>query len=271
MKNKLFIMIFLALGVMFSAQIKKLNDEAIVSQHKRMVFEQWGDWRPYPKYFLGVQTNWAYATLWGSGNLLTPSRNERYRKGPDIRPLRLGGKEMLRQAEVQVQENAVVKTKIEVDSIYARNMADFAHWTPITTDADPLWILYYKRRLSPLHNFPDNPQNYKEWGFESDEIYQKLQQYGFINVLQRELDLLKDKYNMSKKTAMPRGKRFLMYHETMLEWRNFEKKLKSYRKEFNLALNYKDALDKFKRHKPTKRRTDTEIIQEIINKYRTKS
>jgi hypothetical protein len=37
--------------------VKRLNDPAIVAQHKRMVFESWGDWRPYPKYFLGVQTN----------------------------------------------------------------------------------------------------------------------------------------------------------------------------------------------------------------------
>jgi hypothetical protein len=43
----------------------RLNDEAIVSQHKRQVFESWGDWRPYGKYF-GVQTNFAYSTVWES-------------------------------------------------------------------------------------------------------------------------------------------------------------------------------------------------------------
>ncbi|WP_435523426.1 hypothetical protein [Chryseobacterium indoltheticum] len=31
--------------------VKRLNDPAIVAQHKRMTFESWGDWRPYPKYF----------------------------------------------------------------------------------------------------------------------------------------------------------------------------------------------------------------------------
>ncbi|MEW7223596.1 hypothetical protein AB2S25_18390, partial [Elizabethkingia anophelis] len=65
---------FLLMAPALPAQ-NRLNDEAIVSQHKRQVFEAWGDWRPYGKYFLGVQTNFAYSTVWG---MLSPSRNRDY-------------------------------------------------------------------------------------------------------------------------------------------------------------------------------------------------
>jgi hypothetical protein len=41
------------------------------------------------------------------------------------------------------------KIKINVDTLYKRNMQDLAHWTSLTVDADPLWLLYYKRMLSP--------------------------------------------------------------------------------------------------------------------------
>ena len=63
-KGKFFLLLFIATSA-FGQSIKKLNDPSIVAQHKRMTFESWGDWRPYPKYFLGIQTNFAYATVWG--------------------------------------------------------------------------------------------------------------------------------------------------------------------------------------------------------------
>ena len=50
-------------GFFSFGQVKKLNDPSIVAHNKRMVFESWGDFRPYPKYVLGVQTNFAYATV----------------------------------------------------------------------------------------------------------------------------------------------------------------------------------------------------------------
>ena len=65
--KKIRLLAFLLFTVTMSGQVsvKRLNDPAIVAQHKRMTFERWGDWRPYPKYFLGIQTNVAYATVWG--------------------------------------------------------------------------------------------------------------------------------------------------------------------------------------------------------------
>lgn len=268
--NKAFkIILLLMISPFYFGQIKRLNDEAIVSQHKRMVFERWGDFRPYGKWnFLGIQTNFAYATVWG---MWSPRRNRDYKNGSDIRPLKpQGGKEIIRLAELKIQEEQTKKIKVSMDSIYSRNIADFAHWTPLTTEADPLWNLYYKRKLRPLKEFPDQPQNYKEWGFDNPQIYQSLKGVGAIENLQQELDLLKDKLNMSKQMSIPRGKRFLMYHETMLGWRKFLAKIQQHRNRGKMYLSYKEVIDKFKNNNTKKhiKKTDKEIAQEIINKYK---
>lgn len=244
----------------------RLNDNAIVSQHKRMVFERWGDWRPYGKWFLGVQTNFAYATVWG---MWSPKRNKDYKNGQDIRPLKPTGLEVQRLLELEVQKQEAEKIKAESDSIYKRNVQDFAHWTSATVDADPLWVLYYKRMLNPLKSFPEQPQNFREWGFDNQEIYETLKFSGGIDRLQEILDLLKDKYHKSRTMDMPRGKRFLMYHETLMGWRKFKAELFSYNTKGELYLDYKTALDKFRKgRKKYITRTDVEIVQEIMNQYK---
>lgn len=258
------------LGISGNSQtVKRLNDEAIVSQHKRQVFERWGDWRPYGKYFLGVQTNFAYATIWG---WLSPSINQKYKNGADIRPLKLGGIEMQRYAVVEHQRKQAEKIKVEVDTIHKRNMQDFAHWTSTTVSADPLWLLYYKRMLAPLERFPEEPQNYLEWGFKKNETYETLKSVGAIESLQEQLNVLKDKYKQSRTMDMPRGKRFIMYHETLIGWRALQQRISSFNHQGTLLLDYKDMMDKFKRNKnklPSSK-TDMEIIEEVMETYKNR-
>ncbi|MCT4047223.1 hypothetical protein HZP89_04310 [Elizabethkingia anophelis] len=257
---------FLLMAPALPAQ-NRLNDEAIVSQHKRQVFEAWGDWRPYGKYFLGVQTNFAYSTVWG---MLSPSRNRDYKDGEDIRPLKANGIEVQRLAQVELQRQEAEKIKINVDTLYKRNMQDLAHWTSLTVDADPLWLLYYKRMLSPLNNFPDNPQNYTDWRLKDDESYQTLLSIGVIKRLQENLDLLKDKYKISRTVDMPRGKRFLMYHETLIGWRKFLYELNGFNNKTNLVLDYKKMLDKFRNTNKeiALHRDDKEIVASVMQDFK---
>ncbi|MHC6199177.1 hypothetical protein [Elizabethkingia miricola] len=257
---------FLLMAPALPAQ-NRLNDEAIVSQHKRQVFESWGDWRPYGKYFLGVQTNFAYSTVWG---MLSPSRNRDYKDGEDIRPLKANGIEVQRLAQVELQRQEAEKIKINVDTLYKRNMQDLAHWTSLTVDADPLWLLYYKRMLSPLNNFPDNPQNYTDWRLKDDESYQTLLSIGVIKRLQENLDLLKDKYKISRTVDMPRGKRFLMYHETLIGWRKFLYELNGFNSKTNLVLDYKKMLDKFRNTNKeiALHRDDKEIVASVMQDFK---
>ena len=261
-------LLFIATSVFGQFGVNILNDPSIVAQHKRMVFESWGDWRPYPKYLLGIQTNFAYATVWG---MWAPSRNRQYKNGEDIRPLKPTGLQNQRYAQVKFQEEEAKKIKAASDTIYKRSVQDFAHWTSATVDADPLWLLYYKRMLRPITEFPDTPQNFVEWRLKNQQTYETLNTTGTLKRLQEELDLIKEKYNMSRTMDMPRGKRFLMYHDTLIKWRRFVQELRKHNDKTTLLLDYKNIL---KNHSPYALpqawtpTSDQEIVHKTMQKYK---
>lgn len=249
-------------------QVKRLNDPSIVAHNKRMVFESWGDFRPYPKYTLGIQTNFAYATVWG---WLSPAKNRDYKDGADIRPLKPNGLEVQRLVELEFQRQEAEKIKIQVDTLYTRNVQDLAHWSSATVSADPLWLLYYNRMLTPLNSFPVNPQNYIQWQLKDDKTYQNMLANGGIAHLEKELALLKDKYKNSRTLDMPRGKRFLMYHETLIGWRNFKNQLRAFDNKNTLYLEYKKLLTKPKyKIEANWQTTDISIAQKVMLYYKNK-
>ncbi len=259
--------LFTATALLGQVSVKRLNDPAIVAQHKRMTFESWGDWRPYPKYVFGVQTNFAYATVWG---MWAPKLNREYKDGEDIRPLKPTGVQNQRYAQLKFQEEEAKKIKAASDTIYKRSVQDLAHWTSATVDADPLWLLYYKRMLWPITEFPDTPQNFIEWRLKDYKTYETLNTSGTLKRLQEELDLIKEKYTMSRTMDMPRGKRFIMYHETLIRWRKFVEELKRYNDRTTLLLDYKNI---FKNHLPSALAagwtpaSDKQIVQNIMQQY----
>lgn len=268
--RKIQLFMFLLITVVLSGQVsvKRLNDPSIVAQHKRMTFESWGDWRPYPKYFLGIQTNFAYATVWG---MWAPKINRDYKDGEDIRPLKPTGEQNLRFAQLKFQEEEAKKIKAASDTIYKRSVQDLAHWTSSTVDADLLWLLYYRRMLKPITEFPDNPQNFMEWRLKDQETYETLNSMGTLKRLQEELDLIKEKYTLSRTMDMPRGKRFIMYHETLIQWRKFVQELRKYNNRTTLLLDYKNILNSHlsttipAQWTPT---SDRGIVQNIMQQYK---
>lgn len=268
-KGKYFLLLLMITNV-FGQTVKRLNDPSIVAQHKRMTYESWGDWRPYPKYFLGIQTNFAYATVWG---MWSPRINQDYKNGDDIRPLKPTGTQNQRLAQVKFQEEQANKIKAASDTIYKRSVQDFAHWTSATVDADPLWLLYYKRMLKPITEFPDNPQNFIEWRLKDQQTFETLNTTGTLKRLQEELDLIKEKYSMSRSMDMPRGKRFIMYHETLIRWRKLVQELRKYNNKTTLLLNYKSIL---KNHSPYALpqawtpASDKQIIHNTMQQYKNR-
>ncbi|UMQ41596.1 hypothetical protein MKS83_19700 [Chryseobacterium sp. Y16C] len=235
-----------------------------------MTFESWGDWRPYPKYFLGIQTNFAYATVWG---IWAPKINRDYKDGEDIRPLKPTGEQNLRFAQLKFQEEEAKKIKAASDTIYKRSVQDLAHWTSATVDADPLWLLYYKRMLKPVTEFPDNPQNFIEWRLKDQQTYETFNTTGTLKRLQEELDLIKEKYSLSRSMDMPRGKRFIMYHETLIRWRKFMQELRKYNNKTTLLLDYKNILNNHLTTALPNQWTpasDKGIVQNVMQQYKHK-
>ncbi len=257
-----------------------MNDPAIVGQHKRMVFEKWGDWYPKPKYknfiFWKVQTNLTASTVWGydfygtPGSWYAPKRNIEYRNGDDIRPLKATGLQNLRFAERKIEYDETQKIKKQSDDLKAKSKRDLAHWTKLTVSADPLWLLYYKKMLKPLKNFPENPQSFAEWQFADYEVYEKLNSSGALRKLREELDLLKHNYKVARTVDMPRGKRILFYHKILIAWRKFNQRLKTYNEKAKYAIKVEKLLAKSKNATiPASQKTDTEIMRENMLRYKS--
>lgn len=270
MKTKtilVFTFFLLILPLKTEAQVKYLNDPSIVAQHKRMVFEQWGEWRPYPKYLFGVQTNFAYATVWGNW---APSKNRKYKRGPDIRPLKADGLEVKRLAELEIERNNANKIFERVNAIRDQSEKDFLHYTAVTVEADPLWLLYYKKMLKPLKNFPENP-SYMDLGIETQEKYNLLVQTGAIESLLEILHSLKDSYYQSRNMAMPRGKRILMYHDTLIGWRKFLDRMRSLNKKVDLpAIRNNENVYQTLFNEHQNPSDDKDIVEAVMLEYKHK-
>ena len=80
------------------------------------------------------------------------------------------------------------------------------------SEADPLYLLYYKKELKPLENpgeeaFDDVPTDVQDY----------LQDTGALDWFQKEMERLAERYQLAKKLDMERGQRILMYHRILQE------------------------------------------------------
>ena len=218
-----------------SAQYKitKVKDEALNAQEKRQGFQQWGDFKPEAEYYtifgtkVGPQLSKNHSMVWGWLSYNGRKYNHRYMDGEDIRPLSATGLETQRQLKAMVMQREAETIKKHVDSIYKRSLSDMAHWTSLTVNADPLFLLYYKRMLTPLKNFPDRPETYSQWGFKDEKAFENAKHTGQLQPLQEKLDIIKGIYEKATTLDMPRGKRFLMYHKALIGWREFKRMLQN--------------------------------------------
>ncbi|MHA6727123.1 hypothetical protein ACX3PU_03570 [Chryseobacterium sp. A301] len=223
--KKLLPVLFLVFSLLFAGKLeaqKRLNDPSIVNQQKRMVYESWGNFSPYPKYLLGVQTNFAYATVWG---FWAPARNRAYKEGPDLRPLRLGGAESERLLSLKVQEKETERVATSVDSLHKQSLLDLSYHTSVIQSSEPLWQLYYKEKLEPILAYPQVPTHFTDWNLKSEKSLLALSRNGGLSPLTEELALIKSKYRLASKSVLPRGKRILLYHACLMDLRAFERNL----------------------------------------------
>lgn len=262
--KKLLLFTFLFLyQFLFSQSVMRMNDPSIVAQEKRMVFQQWGDWRPKPKYFLGVQTNFAYGQVWG---MWAPKRNRDYKGGSDIRPLKPTGLQNQRYAQISLMENEADKLMDEALSWHTEEENEFLNKTNVMYISDPLYLVYYKPKLDKLAEFPINSIFYRDWGFTKQKPFQDAIRFGMIDHYRNKIEEMQDKYKIAKGVNVSRGKRLLMYHELFLEWRNMKNRLKDLENTFRLEELAKSELLKWKEAtKPTHTRSDDELFREALN------
>ncbi len=295
--KKIVIIIMLICSFQTNAQWGTINDKAIVYQHKRMVFESWGNFYPKPVYkkilWWKIQTSMNASLMWGDKyygvplnwvtdgiGLTDTKRNRRYRSGKDIRPLKATGLQNQRYAEREIQITQTKKIKKQAEEIKKKALRDFYHnnaiYSKMEGNVSPvsLWNLYYRKKLKPLKQFSENPINYLQWGFSSQEVFEKLNKTGGIRVLKEKLDLLKHDYKIARTVDMPRGKRMLLYHKCLLDWRKFNKMLNYYNNSIQQVIDIENKMLKKNEKLPIrgviKPKSDLEKVKYIMNKYKNK-
>lgn len=265
-------------GSSLSAQTeyKVIRDDALRQQEGRMVFQEWGDtddWKPEAEYYkifgtrVGPNLSWRHSLVWG---MFAPKANNRYKEGSDIRPLRVGGEETQRQVATHAMEAQAKETKEHIKTLKSRSSDDMAYWTPYTINADPLYLLYYKRMLTPLKNFPEYP-TWRDWGFPNEEAYKRAGRIGQIDELRIKLHALKDTYKSAMTLPMPRGKRFLLYHKALIGWRDLQVKIANCNRESKYSIDSKDLLEQQKNAiDKVNLMSDLEIARRVMQQYKHK-
>lgn len=184
-----------------------IYDKAIVAQQERMVFKQWDkdNFNPKPNRFFGVPTN----PNW----LLTWALHPNYPK-LDRRPLSETGEQTQRLA---------IAAAMRISSDYYKQHADTVgnlavkEWTRISgalSGTDPLFLLYYKKELSPLDNIEINAfQNVPS------KVQEYMVKHGAYDWYLENMKSLAERYGFARELNMERGQRIIMYHRIMLDMR----------------------------------------------------
>jgi hypothetical protein len=202
-------LIILIMGVLFCAHTfaqSIIKDDAVDNQEQRMVFQQWDQDKFYPKPgFLSL--NPYYWLVWG---LFYPN----YHK-TDIRPLGPTGPQTQRLALVGVQNTEDNKYKLHADTVRNTALSQIASQSGLLSDADPLWLLYYKSEFSSLNSYslatilgPLTPQ-----------VSAELIKDGLYSWYSGELASLKGRLDGARSTDMDRGSRIIAYYRLLKEYR----------------------------------------------------
>jgi hypothetical protein len=205
MKNMILFPLLLLHWLYASAQ-SVVQDQSIRYQQERMVYLQWDQNKFTPKAgFLSL--NPYYWLTWG---LFYPN----YHKN-DLRPLSATGPQTQRLALVGALSNTDNHYKLQSDTVRNTALSEIAHQSGLLSDADPLWLLYYKNQLSPvLNNSADRILS----GL-SPAVSAKLVSEGLYSWYKNELDMLKERINAAHQTDMDRGARIMAYHRYLMEYK----------------------------------------------------
>jgi len=184
-----------------------IKDDAVDNQSQRMVFQQWDQKKFYPKPgFLSL--NPYYWLVWG---FFDPN----YHK-TDRRPLSATGPQTQRLALVSTMNGIDNRYKSQSDTARNTALSQIASESGLLSDADPLWLLYYKQQFNPLLNY----STASILGGLSPQASTKLVSEGTYNWYTAELDKLKERLNGARSADMDRGSRIMAYYRMLNEYKN---------------------------------------------------
>ncbi len=182
-----------------------IRDKHITHQQERMVFKQWDKGKFTPKKgFLGL--NPLYWLTWG----LHPDY-----PNTDLRPLSSSGPQTKRLALVVAMQNMTKQYKVHADTLRSTAISEAVNYSGIISDADPLWILYYRHEFAPLL-YPGTLISLDDLSLKEKEY---LLRNGVYEWYLEESAILSDRLRAARTTTLDRGSRMITYHRLLSEFR----------------------------------------------------
>lgn len=208
MKNLLIICLLLYLlpaTKTMAQNVKRQTDKHIVHQQERMVHKQWDRKKFTPTSgFLGL--NYQYWLTW--------AWHPNYPK-TDRRPLSGTGPQTLRMGMVLAMQQTDEAYKKHTDTIRNIAVTEALNYSGLVTDADPLWLLYYRREFG---NLIDGTEADPLAGLSPD-VGDYLRNNGLLEWYSEERAELKERLEATRTTTLDRGSRIMAYHRLLGEYR----------------------------------------------------
>lgn len=252
----LLLYLFSITGTM-AQNVKRQTDKHIVHQQERMVHKQWNRRKFTPTSgFLGL--NYQYYLTW--------AWHPNYPK-TDRRPLSGTGPQTLRMGMVLAMQRTDEAYKKHADTIRNIAVTEALNYSGLVTDADPLWLLYYRREFGGLTSDTDPLTGL------SPEVGDYLRNKGLLEWYTEERAELKERLEAARTTTLDRGSRIMAYHRLLREHRKllsaWEAK-KNYAAKFLLLAKSRDRLQSDNPDLPefSGGRSDIQIAEDILKRSR---
>jgi hypothetical protein len=233
-----------------------IRDVHITNQQERMVFKQWSRSKFTPrKGWLGL--NPLYWLTWG----LHPDYPKK-----DLRPLGPIGPQTQRMAMVLAMEDINNSYKLHSDTLKNTAVSEAINYAGFLSEADPLWILYYRYTLFPLVAF-DEIDPLAEVP-EKEKAY--LLRVGSYEWYREEAKSLAERLQAARTITLDRGSRMLTYHRLLGEYRKlsatWETKKQNAKRFLALAETQKRVRQKEVNLVQGHSRSDRQIADAILSK-----
>jgi len=255
----IWLLFLLPFGETMAQNVKRQTDKHIMHQQERMVHKQWNRRKFTPTSgFLGL--NYQYYLTW--------AWHPNYPK-TDRRPLSGTGPQTLRMGMVLAMKQTDEAYKKHADTIRNVAVTEALNYSGLVTDADPLWLLYYRREFGSLTGGTDTDP----LAGLSPEVGDYLRNKGLLEWYSEERAELKERLEAARTTTLDRGSRILAYHRLLGEHRKlldaWEAK-KNYAAKFLLLAQSRDRLNSDNPDLPefSGGRSDIQIAEDILKRSR---
>ena len=233
------------------------TDQHVVHQQERMVYTQWDRKKFTPsKGFLGLNPLYWLTWAW----------HPNYPK-TDRRPLSGSGPQTLRLGMVLAMQQAAESYKKHTDTIRHVAMSQALRYSSLARDADPLWLLYYRKEFQGLTGAPATDP----LAGLSGEVRDYLQTKGLLAWYTEEWEQLRERLAALQAATLERGSRLMAYHRLLTEYRKLQSaweakkryaaKYLSLTKNPDLPGGEQSTQPRFSGH-----RSDVQIAEEILRK-----